>query len=134
VNSSSYIQARISAIFLAEILAFTTFLSGQSNPIKIALSQSSTVPAAFFVENFPKVGCPNVLITIDVTKADYVLEAQNTHFRKTGRGDKNKFDKSQYTLFGKDGTAVSSTQTSMDKNSVKDVCKYLTKAARDSAK
>jgi hypothetical protein len=41
--------------------------------------------------------------------------------------------KSQYTLFGKDGTAVFSTQTSVDKNSVKDVCKYLTKVAHDRA-
>src|SRR5271156_5469687 len=102
-------------IFISTGIAF-----GQTASIKIALSQSSMVPAAFFVENFPKVGCPNVFITIDVTKADYVLEGQNTHFEKTGRGDKNKFDKSQYTLFGKDGTAVFSTQTSIDKNSVKD--------------
>jgi hypothetical protein len=115
-------------------LILTAFLSGQTAPIKIALSQSSTVPAAFFVENFPKLGCPNVFMTIDATKADYVLEAQNTHFEKTGRGDKNKFEKSQYTLFGKDGTAVFSTQTSTDKNSVKNVCKYLTKAAYDGAK
>ena len=126
------VRVHISAAFLTATLVFAAFLSGQTTPIKIMLSQSSTVPAAFFVENFKKVGCPNVLITIDATKADYVLEAQNTHFEKTSRGD--KFEKSQYTLFGKDGTTVFSTQTSIDTNSVKNVCKYLTKATHDSAK
>jgi hypothetical protein len=111
------------------ILFFTAPAFGQAVPVKIALSQTSTASAAFLVENFPKVGCPNVSITIDAAKADYVLEAQNTHFEKTGNNAKNRFEKSQYTLFGKDGTAVFSTKTSVDKNAVKDVCKYLTKGA-----
>jgi hypothetical protein len=47
----------------------------QPKPVYIALSQASSTPAALFVENFPKVGCTNVSIVVDESKADYILEA-----------------------------------------------------------
>jgi hypothetical protein len=56
--------------------------------------------------------CPNVSITADSKKSDYMIEA-----RWGGRY--------QFTVFRHGGDAVYGTQTSFLHNAVKDVCHYI---------
>ena len=67
------------AILLCTVVSAPSVL-GQAKPVNIALSPASSTPAAFFVENFPEVGCPNVSIVVDESKADYTLEAHEGDF------------------------------------------------------
>jgi hypothetical protein len=50
-------------------LIFTPTILGQDKPISIVLSPAATTPATFLLENFPKVGCANVSIVSDESKA-----------------------------------------------------------------
>jgi hypothetical protein len=59
--------------------------------------------------------CPDVIITADRKKADYLLEAIDT-----GAGKLRKPYK--FTLFNPDGDRVFSTETAALSNAVKDVC------------
>jgi hypothetical protein len=54
----------------------TASILGQDKPVKIMLASTSSTPAAFLLDNSPKVGCPNLSIVLEESKADYVLEAQ----------------------------------------------------------
>ena len=64
--------------------------------------------------------CPNVSITVDPEKADYLLEAVYT-----GAGPARKPYK--FSVFNRDGDFVFSTQTARVDNSVKDVCAFIEK-------
>ena len=55
-------------------IVFVPAISAQEKPVLIALSPGSTTPAASLVDNFPKVGCPNVSLTLDASKADYIFK------------------------------------------------------------
>jgi hypothetical protein len=104
-------------------------IHGQDKPVKIALSASSSTPAAFLLEAFPKFGCANVSIVLDQSKADYILEAQGGDFEGPNGSEgphppRPPRAKSRYTLF-QNGTAVFGTSPVKEKNAVKDVCKFL---------
>ena len=64
--------------------------------------------------------CPDVAITVDPEKADYLLEAINT-----GAGPARKPYK--FSLFNRAGDYVFSTETAHVDNSVKDVCRFIEK-------
>jgi hypothetical protein len=83
-----------------------------TTPIKFVMSPNSTVPSADIVKNLLE-KCPNVTITLDSTKSDFMLEAG-------GWPGNYKF-----TLFKHGGDAVFSTETHLLSNAVKDVCKYV---------
>jgi hypothetical protein len=111
------------------VLLFTPLVHGQNKPVSIALSAASSTPAAFFVDNFPKVGCPNVSIVSDESKADYILEAHEGDFEGPNGSEgphppRPPRPKARYTLF-QNGKAVFATAPVKEKNAVKDVCKYL---------
>ena len=112
-------------------LIFTPSILGQDKPVKIALSKASSTPAAFLVENFPKVGCANVAIVVDESTADYMLEAHEGDFEGP-RGSEGPHlhraprPKAQYTL-SQNGTVVFGTTPVKEKSAVKDVCNYLQK-------
>jgi len=91
------------------------FLTG-SDP---ALGNSSNVSAAEIGRSLDK-HCPEVVLTIDQGKADYLLQA-----RDTGAGPARKPYK--FTLFGHSGDRVFSTETSRIDSTVKDVCVYVQK-------
>jgi hypothetical protein len=115
------------------VLLFTSFVHGQNKPVSIALSAASSTPASFFVENFPIVGCPNVAIVTDESKADYVLEAHEGDFEGPNGSEgphppRSPRPKARYTLF-ENGKTVFATSPVREKNAVKDVCKYLQKGS-----
>ncbi len=80
-------------------------------PLKIFLSPASNVPKAEVMKNLSD-KCPNVSITLDPKKSDFMIEA-----RWVGRYE--------FTVFKHGGDAVYGTQTSFLHNAVKDVCNYV---------
>ena len=82
------------AVLFAFVLAlsYCTTLTGQANPIKIALTANSTVKSADMVKGLGS-NCPDISLTADAAKADYTLEAvKDDHFK--------------FTVFNKDGDAI----------------------------
>jgi hypothetical protein len=107
----------------------TASILGQDKPVKIMLATTSSTPAAYLLENFPKVGCSNVSIILEESKADYVLEAQGgdfegAHGSEGAHGPRPPRPKARYTLY-KNGAAVFGTTPVKEKSAVKDLCKYL---------
>lgn len=91
------------------------FLTGTDQ----SLVYGSNVSAAEIGKSLDK-HCPEVVLTIEQSKADYLLQA-----RDTGAGAARKPYK--FTLFGHSGDRVFSTGTSRLDSAVKDVCVYLQK-------
>lgn len=84
----------------------------QPKPLKLVLSPASTVPSAELLKNLGD-KCPNVSLTLDSKKSDFMLEAWgwSGHYR--------------FTVYRKGGEAAYSTSTVMLSNAVKDVCHYV---------
>jgi hypothetical protein len=80
-------------------------------PLKIFLSPASNIPKADLMKNLSD-KCPNVSITLDPKKSDFMVEA-----RWVGRYE--------FTIFKHGGDAVYGTQTNFLHNAVKDVCHYM---------
>jgi hypothetical protein len=118
----------LGAVILFTLVSAPSVLA-QGKPVNIVLSAASSTPAAFFVENFPKVGCPNVSIVLDESKADYILEAHEGDFEGP-RGSEGSHPprpprpKAEYTLF-QNGKVVFGTTPIKEKSALRDVCKYL---------
>jgi hypothetical protein len=91
------------------------FLTGTDQ----TLGNSSNVSAAEIGKSLNK-HCPEVVLTIEQEKAEYLLQA-----RDTGAGPARKPYK--FTLFGHSGDRVFSTETSRVDSAVKDVCIYVQK-------
>ena len=70
------ILARLAFLSLLPV----TVLLGQANPKRLFLSPKSVITTAEIAEGFAKY-CPNVAITQDAGKADYVLEVEETVWR-----------------------------------------------------
>jgi hypothetical protein len=107
---------------------------GQIKPVNIFLSPASSTPSAFFVENFPKVGCPNVSIVVDESKADYILEAHEGDFEGPNGSEgphplRAPRPRAHYAL-SRDGKIVFGTTPVKEKSAIKDVCKYLQTASK----
>jgi len=118
---------RLLAILIGGLM--TASIVAQDRPITIALAATSSTPAAFLLETFPKVGCSNISIILDESKADYILEAHGGDFEggkgsEGAHGPRPPQPKARYTLF-QNGTAVFGTTPVKEKNAVKDVCKFL---------
>ena len=84
----------------------------QPKPVNLVLSPASTIPTADILKNL-RVKCPNVSITLDSTKSDYMLEAG-------GWPGNYKF-----TMFKPGGQAVFATTTHILSNAVKDICGFI---------
>jgi hypothetical protein len=99
-------------------LAILTMLAGagsakaQEKPLRVVIKPGSTVYRADIMKNLSE-KCPNITITQDSKKSDFMLEAMgwsgNYHF----------------TVYKHGGDAVYATQTQWLSNAVKDVCKYV---------
>jgi hypothetical protein len=83
-------------------------------PLKIFLSPASNIPKAEVMKNLSD-KCPNVTITPDSKKSDYMVEARFAPYR----------DRYEFTVQKKGGDFVYSTQTTLLHNAVKDVCHYI---------
>ncbi len=91
------------------------FLTGTDQ----TLGNSSNVSAAEIGKSLDK-HCPEVVLTIEHGKAEYLLQA-----RDTGAGAARKPYK--FTLFGQSGDRVFSTETSRLDSAVMDICVYVQK-------
>jgi hypothetical protein len=91
------------------------FLTGTDQ----TLGNTSNVSAAEVGKALDK-HCPQVVLTIEQQKADYLLQATNT-----GAGVARKPYK--FTLFDATSDRVFSTETSRLESAVKDVCAYIRK-------
>lgn len=107
------------AVFLLALLSVSILLRAQEKPIKIALTNTSIVSSADIVKDFGK-RCPNVTVTLDPAKADFMLEAGGD---RVNQG--NNIRRYKFTLFDRDGNAVFNTATNLLGNAVKDVCSFL---------
>jgi hypothetical protein len=106
------IPAGVAMLFLLFCASAGTAKAQQHAPVKIFLSPRSMVPEGEIVRHLQN-RCPNITITMDSKKSDYMLDA-------TGWSGRYRF-----TLFRHGGDAVFSTTTQMLTNSVKDVCKFI---------
>lgn len=101
-------------IVLSAVLAVLVGAAGlqaEPKPLKIFLSPASNIPKADIMKNLSD-KCPNVSITLDPKKSDFMVEA-----RWVGRYS--------FTVTKKGGDVVYGTQTSFLHNAVKDVCHYM---------
>lgn len=99
------------AVLLAALSAGAGKPKPPKKPIKVVMSPASRIPTADIVKNLNQ-KCPNVSITLDSTKSDYMLEA-------------NWFGGYKFTLYRHGGDEVYATTTHFLSNAVKDVCKYI---------
>jgi len=93
------------------LLAGASSIHAEPRPLRIFLSPASNIPSADVLKNLSD-KCPNVSLTVDPKKSDFMVEA-----RWVGRYE--------FTVFKHGGDAVYSTQTSFLHNAVKDVCHYV---------
>lgn len=89
-------------------------------PKRIALTPKSTVPIAVLADGMDK-NCSGVVLTLDNTKADYLLEATTTEKFSDG----NSIVHAQFTLFSLNGDVLFHTTTRKYKNAMKDVCNAI---------
>jgi hypothetical protein len=107
---------KLSALAVA-FLALAATCRSQDNKTRIVLTAESSVSTAEVGKSLDK-HCPDVVLTIEQPKADFLLEAANT-----GAGRKPY----KFTLFDHTSDRVFSTETSRLDNAVKDVCAYIQK-------
>jgi hypothetical protein len=84
----------------------------QPRPVKLYVAPNSIVPRPEIMKHLVD-KCPNVAITLDPKKSDYMLEAW---------GWSGNY---RFTVFQKGGVAVYGTSTVLLSNAVKDVCKFV---------
>ena len=114
----------VSVIFV--ILAVVVSLNGQAPATKhVILSPKSNLDTATVSEGFSKY-CPNVAVTENETKADYVLEASS----KTTYSDGDSYSHWHFTLLSKDGDVLMTTHPEAHfrhrfKHHFESVCKYI---------
>jgi hypothetical protein len=101
------------------LFIFAGTCHAQDKRIRISITAKSNVSEAEIGKALNS-HCPDVSITVDPEKADYLLEAIDT-----GAGPARKPYK--FSLFNHGGDYVFSTQTARADNSVKDVCKFIEK-------
>jgi len=99
---------------------------GQVSATKyVILSSKSNLDTASVAEGFAK-SCPNVVVTENASKADYVLEASG----KTTFSDGDSSSHWHFTLLSKDGDVLTTTHpevhfTHRYKHHFDAVCKYI---------
>jgi hypothetical protein len=101
------------------LLVSTGMCGAQVHTSKIALTTSSNVSTAEVGKSLDS-HCPDVIVTADLGKAEYLLEAINT-----GAGPARKPYK--FTLFNHDADRIFSTETARIDSAVKDVCGFIEK-------
>ena len=99
---------------------------GQDWAVKhVILSPKSNLDTASVSEGFAKY-CPNVVVTENPSKADYLLEASS----KTTYSDGDSYSRWHFTLLSKDGDVLMTTHPETHfahrfKHHFVSVCKYI---------
>jgi len=91
----------------------------------VILSAKSNLDTASVSEGFAKY-CPNVVVTENEAKADYVLEASS----RTQYSDGDSYSRWHFTLLNKDGDVLMTTHPEAHfrhrfKHHFESVCKYI---------
>ncbi len=112
-------------IVLIVVAAFITALAQSLETKHVILSPKSNLDTASISEGFAKY-CPNVVITENESKADYLLEASS----KTTYTDGDSSSHWHFTLFNKDGDVLMTTHPERHfahrfKHHFESVCKYI---------
>jgi hypothetical protein len=81
--------------------------------LKIVMARQSNVPSVDIMKNLSE-KCPNVTITTNPERSDYMLRAIWT-----------PDDRYRFEVIAKGGDAIYATKTVLLSNAVKDVCKFL---------
>lgn len=102
------------------VLLLGVVLEAQEGRPSIALTANSTAPSARIVKRL-RSSCPDVTFTMDLTKADFTLEASEV------TDDVGRAVEFQLTLFNKDGDAIYVTSPRRITKAVKDVCKEISR-------
>ncbi len=107
------------------VVAATMF--AQQNPKRIYLSPKSNITTAEVSDGFTKY-CPNVVLTQNEAKADYVLEAAET----TSASDGTTYRHWHFTLMNAEGDVLMTTHPEMHfknkfKHHFEEVCKFINK-------
>lgn len=115
---------RVSAVLIFVALTGVVVAEAPATK-KVILSPKSNLDTATVSEGFAKY-CPNVAITENETKADYVLEASS----KTTYTDGNSSSHWHFTLLSKEGDVLMTTHPEMHfgnrfKHHFESVCKYI---------
>ena len=113
-------------VVLVIFTASISVLVGQTSATKrVILSPKSNLDTASVSEGFAKY-CPNVVVTENEAKADYVLEASS----KTTYSDGDSYSHWHFTLLNKEGDVLMTTHpeahfTHRFKHHFESVCKYM---------
>jgi hypothetical protein len=99
----------------------------QDKPTRIYLSPKSNITTAQISEGFAK-SCPNVVVTQNAEKADYILEAAETQSASEG----TTYNHWHFTLMNRDGDILLATHPETHfahrmKHHFQSVCKYINK-------
>jgi hypothetical protein len=100
-------------------LAALVFLMGTAGAQtkRVALTPQSTISHGLIAKNMDR--C-QITLTLDATKADYLLEATG-ELAHSG----NNYRRVDFTVFSLSGDVLFHTRTIQIKNAVKDVCKFI---------
>jgi hypothetical protein len=115
-----------SIVLILVVGAASVLVLGQTLATKhVILSPKSNLDTASVAEGFAKY-CPNVMVTENEAKADYVLEASS----KTTYSDGDSYSHWHFTLLNKDGDVLMTTHperhfTHRFKHHFESVCKYI---------
>ena len=112
-------------IVVLMLIAASMPIYGQPPTKHVILSPKSNLDTASVSEGFAKY-CPNVVVTENEAKADYVLEAAS----KTTYSDGDSYSHWHFTLLSKDGDVLMTTHpevhfTHKFKHHFEAVCKYI---------
>jgi hypothetical protein len=106
-------------IILGCIVLITSLAWGQDVK-RIALTPTSSVPSATI---FTEIGkhCSGLVLTMDASKADYLLEA-------VGNDPRNHRHNFELTLFESNGDVLTQSRTALLGNAIKDICRTIGRA------
>jgi hypothetical protein len=119
INNVEVQAAKVTSLPVTLRSAPPVLLKGQDQKVRLSLTPSSNVPSSEIGKTLDT-RCPDVLISVDPSKADYLLEAIYT-----GAGAARQPYK--FTLFNSAGDRVFSTETARAASAVKDVCGFIRK-------
>ena len=116
---------RVRVCFLLLVCVSLSALAQAPATKYIVLSPKSNLDTATIAEGFAK-SCPNVVVTENQSKADYVLEASNRETYSEG----NSHSRWHFTLMSVDGDVLITTHpeahfTHRFKHHFESVCKYI---------
>jgi hypothetical protein len=116
----------IIAVLVIIAASIPALVLGQDSTTKrVILTPKSNLDTASVSEGFAKY-CPNVVVTENEAKADYVLEASS----KTTYSEGNSYSHWHFTLLDEDGDMLMTTHpephfTQRFKHHFESVCKYI---------